>query len=272
MTTLLRSLDGPGLPRAYLLARLHGRRGKRLSGNDRWQALRAELRWLLPQLDPGWRGELEALLALFEARTLATALRLQLAGDGESARRALTGTLLRPEFGQLLAQGPPERLPTRLAECCGLLPRKTRSAALASARQVEALLYDRILTDGVTKCREQAMRQLLKSLIEARNLLALDKALRWGGTTAPELLAGGHASLAQLQRLWARRDRQALQRLGRSLGGEMLASGWIEQLPPLLLRRLRREAVDPLSFAALLALLGERWPYAGDIAASGEAA
>jgi hypothetical protein len=270
MTTLLCHFEGMGRPRDYLLARLHGRRGRRVHGRDQWQELRVQLRWLLPQCDPLWRAELAPLLELLEARTLATALRLRLAGDDDGARRQLHGTLLRPELCTLLARAQPPALPERLAGACGLLAKHTQLAP-PQARRLEADLYDRTLAAGVARGRDPALRELFATLIEARNLLVASKALRWGEEAPPQFLAGGRTAVTRWRRLWQRRDSAGLARVGRTLGVEVLESDWLSQLAPLLLCRLRRTAVDPLSLAALLALLGERW-QAAESAAAGEAA
>lgn len=236
---LLRPIDGPGWPRDYLLARVHGNLAQlpAAPAGDPWPPLLAAGRRLYPVLDPDWRREFGPLAALLEVRALATALRLQ-QGDGNSTP-SLLGSLLHPQLLAAVGKGLPA-----LTSVLGLPPD-------TDIRALEATLFDRELLRGRASCREPALQLLLQSLIDLRNLLAVQKALRWGSEALPSLLAGGATRVSRWENAWRRRSPSELQHLA-----ERLAPGDHGEPPSRLLadlgRTLARRARDPLDAAVLL--------------------
>lgn len=246
---LLRPIEESVVPRDFLLARVRGRWGRAERAAEAWPALLAEARWLYRRLDPGWRRELAPLLSLLEIRQLGNALRRRRGGDTAGGAAALAGTLLAEELVTPVAGELSEaQLLAVLAAGCGLGP-------VSGLRDFEARLSDAVLTTTAASTHDPALQLVVAGLIDGRNLLTLQKQLRWDGL-APTLLAGGTLPARRLAALWRQGDRAAVAALARRRFGLAGGGTWMEQLPAALRLRLHRCSPDPLEFALLLASLG----------------
>jgi len=245
---LLRPLEASVVPRDFVLARVRGRRrglpGRRES--EPWVAVLAETRWLYRRLDPGWRRELGPLLSLLEIRQLGNALRRRRGGDAAGCAAALAGTLLAVELVTPLAGEMTEaQLVAALAEHCGL-------GFVAGLREFEAHLTDRVLTAAAAAARNPAVQLVIAGLIDGRNLLTVQKQLRWDGPE-PSLLPGGEVPARRLAALWRQGEVTAVAALAqRRFGLAATGAAWAQQVPAALGQRLRRLGPDPLEFSLLL--------------------
>lgn len=212
MIALLRTLESPGLPRDWLLARARGRAAAAPTPPvaEAWRTALAEVRWLYPRLEPAGREEYAPLFALIETRPLARALRCAHGGEIHAAIAALDGSLLAPTVIELFRRetGAAERL-QRLARHPAVctLPGWSVERAERNPRDFEATLHDALLLTGR---QGRVLGDLFCRLIDLRNLLVLGKGERWQIGDRP-LLPQGSLSERRLRALLQRDE--ALPRL-----------------------------------------------------------
>lgn len=262
---LLRPIKASVVPRDFLLARLRGRRPQPGRPGVDWPALLDEARWLYRRLGPAWRRELVPLLTLLEIRQLGNALRRRRGGDFSGCAAALAGTLLAVELVTPVAGKLTEaQLLAVLGERCGLGP-------VADLREFETRLTDKLLTTTAVARHDPALQLAVAALIDGRNLLTVQKQLRWDGPE-PIPLPGGTLPTRRLAALWRQGDMAKVTALAQRHCGLAPTGGpWLEQLPAALGLRLRRCSPDPLEFALLLTSLC-RYLVAAPAAAEGRMA
>lgn len=188
MPVLLRPLDIQGLPYDWLLVRRFPRQPSPVL--HPWHEALAEARWLYLRLDPACRSDYAPLVALCELRPFMNALRLASGGETVAAAAGLSGSLLHPALIALATAGGGDA--GRLAQLarhpeCSALPGWDGKAALRNLRAFEQALYDGLLNAG--RLSTVLGATVFSRLIDLRNLTALVKAVRWGGSVT--LLPGG---------------------------------------------------------------------------------
>lgn len=265
---LLREIEATGPPRDYLFARIRYRRSALdISGRGRWgaasephQALRAEYVWVYGQLERRLRQDLLPFFEYVELRTLVIALRYLAAEEQAAMRAQLKFSLLQPQLQNVLLDAQPVAPLVAVLE--RLLSSEYRSFAGLSQvylRQgpggLEQALLGGFLQQSVTQWHRRPLRELLRYLLDMRNLLALYKHLHWQVPLAPPLLPGGTLELGHCESLWANRDLAALMDMVRKTAtqpGDPEAIGVEDFLFQGLSTRLRRAGRDPLQLGLVL--------------------
>lgn len=266
---LLEPREGHGHPADYLYARVAGRRSAlvkawspppaALPGTaDPRDDCRAELAWLWETLNDQLRSCFAPVFEYLELRSWLLCLRWRGAGEAERVAALLAGSLLaRPiraalrretELDQAVAAS--ARL---LAEFdpifAGLLPLYAQQGPGA----FEQAVVERYLQRLEKVALHPVIGDFFAYLIDARNLIALTKHLRWKVRRPPPLLAGGTLSLTRLETLWrSGQSAPLLELAGKLTGGKVTGAELESALLAGLGRRLRRQGREPLQPGVLL--------------------
>lgn len=219
-----------------------------------WRAWRRELSWVYQHLPPGLRRELEPVFAREELRQLLQGLRFLAASDPSAARHSVSESLLAAELTQLLANAPDVESALRRLDQLPLRAALVTEPLLGIYRDqgpggVEQALLGGLLQRGSRQGRTAGVRGYFRYLIDMRNLLGIDRHLRWRLAQPPAWLDGGSLGPQRLSRLWQQRNPQQLEEaVTRLAGPEAGSAGDPEaRLWAGLGHRLRAAGRDPLS-------------------------
>ena len=224
-----------------------------------WKALLEEHGWLFGQMDEGLRIRTAPYFLYVELRTLCMYLRYRDAEQDQEADELLDLSLLSRELKRLLRSGPvADVLPALEDILCSLSPAFQGMAEryAEDRRGAERQLTDAFLAAMLGRPLRPELRSLFQRLIDARNLLALYKAQRFGAREAPAFLPGGTVPLERLRGALERDDPFAVLPLLRHATGTAMDDPDLTRIETALYRsitkQLRREARDPLGPALVL--------------------
>lgn len=279
---LLSTPHNGGHPADYLLARIRVRRGYRIADWDGilaaadpleavpatpyrgglagrseeqlWRSLLREFQWVQRQMEPPLRETFAPLFGWFELRTLALCLRNRAEGATGKVGELLFHSLLAERLKKVVLSD--RDLPAvcrKLAEFLAFAaPRFSRLGSAYGERGLagfEQELADLYLTGTFSAPLHPVVGEFFRRLIDTRNLMALQKQLRWRIKAAPRFIRGGWIGEGSLREAAQRRESAAIATLMERLTGrkiEISPAGGVEQ--PLLadltrrVRRLGREA------------------------------
>lgn len=266
---LLEPGAGFGHPADYLYARVAGRRSALVKAwppasvappdaADPRESCRAELAWLWHTMNAPLRHCFAPVFEYLELRSWLLCLRWRGAGEAETVAALLAGSLLaRPIRTALLrASG----LDAAVAASARLLTeRDPIFAGLAAlyAEQGPGAFEQAVIERFLQRLEKRPLPPLIGDffayLVDARNLVALYKHLRWGLRRPPPRLSGGSLGAARLEQLWRQRDSAALLALAGELADARVDGPELESaLLAGLGRRLRRQGREPLQPGVLL--------------------
>lgn len=226
------------------------------------EGLQEAYAWLYRRLNRQAARFLQPFLELHVGRTLVHALRLQRAEKPEALRHLLGRSLLPEDFRRdLLAAADAERFVAVLERRLGSRSQAFHGLGEVYAEQgpggVEEQLTSSLWQRAVRLAREGTVKELVQSLIDLRNLVAIAKHWRWQVTRPPQLVSGGGIDPCRLRRVWRARDEAGLEQLAGRLAGtpgrSLLEPREIETA---VLRRqtllLQRRGRDPVEGGVLL--------------------
>jgi len=230
-----------------------------------WRTWRRELAWTYDRLTPELRRELDPVFSGEELGQLLQSLRFLAAGDRAAAQRCLRESLVAEPLQRLLGAAPDVDAALRRLDDqplrATLVTRRLRAIYDDQGPGgVEQALHGGLLQHGRRRGGTAAVRGYFGDLIDMRNLLAIDRHLRWRLTQPPAWLHGGRFPPRSLARLWQQRSPQRLEQVVSRLAGPATAPGedaetrlWVG-----LGQRLRVAGRDPLDSALILDYL-VRW-------------
>jgi len=286
---LLKNPADPGYPVEYLLSRIKGRRSrltrdwrpflfgptqqvsqvsrapsgaqKDRSSDAAWRNLMKEYQWVYSQMN----AQLRAIFAFYflyaELRTICIGLRHLADKKAGAINELLDRSLLGDEVKDALASSADlpaavrevERLFSALSENFMGLGETLESGGL---RSVEQRLVETCLSVTISSRLHPLMREFFSRIIDARNIMALYKYLRFELKSAPLFIPGGSIGEMRLKEIMAKDDLPALGALVRGFTGSA-----VERPDPTsielalyrgMTRWLRKEGRDPFGVAPLL--------------------
>jgi len=217
---LLTESTSVGYPDEYLIARLRGRSKAYFSdwrgiaagtaalagqGVEGFPGFAALLRWCFQQMESSLREVFASLFFVIESRTIILCLRFIKSGDFPGIEALLQGSLLGSGLRRaLLTERPIEQ---RLATLAAVLAAGNRHfAALpeTAGRKGSLPLFEQHLTVAALNRLAafplpSVLRQFGRHLVDCRNLLAVNKFLRWQEEQPPLLAEGGFISPQKLR-------------------------------------------------------------------------
>lgn len=285
---LLRAERQAGYPAEYLRSRIRGRRSKlirnwrevqqeqspalylsspRYEGfvHERslerlWAAVQEEHAWVFAQMDEELRCAVAPYLLYVELRTVIMCLRFRAAERDQQAGEVLQASLLCREAKDLLRSTPLPGIYREVEDLlCSFSPAFRGVAAryeAGEARRAEHHLVDAFVQAVLALPLHPVLRGLFERLIDARNLLSLYKAGRYGAQGSEPFLAGGTVAPDRLAAALATDDPYAVLRLLKQSTGVVLQDPDLTKLETALYRWitrfLRGEGRDPLGLAVVL--------------------
>lgn len=291
LSSLLAPAGRTGYPREYLLSRIRGRRSKLIrnwralasepspldhlaspqyqgfvrerSLEGMWRALLKEHRWVRGQMDEDMRRDFAPYFLHAELRTLFIALRALAGEKAQKADETLEASLLAPSLRSLLRSGDAGDAVVRLEKI--LVPVSPGFAGLSERfgadglRGVEQQVTAAFLRHVLTMPLHPVLRQFFVRLIDARNILALFKSLRFGEGDPAAFLDGGTFGRERLLVLAGRDDPFAVLPLVRQTAGITLTEPDPTRIETALYRGitkgLKLEGRDPLGTGLILEYL-----------------
>jgi len=280
-----------GYPAEYLLSRIRGRRSRLirdwralLSGTSPadylssplyhgfvrertldglWRSLLKEHGWVFGQMEEGLRRTLAPYFLYAELRTVMICLRLL---EGEKAQQigeALADSLLDDRVQAVLSEEEPEAAVAGLEEVLVPLSGAFRGLAAvyrdAGLRGLEQRLAHRFLQAMLERPLHPVLRELFVRIIDARNILALYKSLKFGARDPSVFLEGGTITTGRLQELQERGDLLAVTGIVRLASGSAISAPEPTQVEVALYRGitrfLKRAGRDPLGTAVIMEYL-----------------
>lgn len=266
---LLEPREGYGPPADYLYARVAGRRSALVKtwsplpaalpgAADPRGSCRAELAWLWDSMNNRLRSCFAPVFEYLELRTWLLCLRWRGAGEAETVTALLAGSLLaRPIRTALLRETELDAAVEASARLLAAADPAFAGLAALYAEQGPGAFEQAVVERFLQRLEKAPLHPLIGGffayLIDARNLVALYKHLRWGVRRPPPRLSGGNLGAARLDQLWRRGDSAALLELAGQLAGARVTGPELESaLLAGLSRRLRRQGREPLQPGVLL--------------------
>lgn len=241
-----------GYPAEYLLSRIKGRRVSLITDweplvSDRaaleslspsrykgfapdatsagiWKHLLSEYRWVYLQMEKSLRDIFRPFFLYSELRTLFFCLRLRGAGESVKMEQILASSLFSKKFKKALMGS--EDIDGMLGEIEEFLMtfsfrfRGLRNIfAQQGFRGVELHLTNQYLEYIVDSDLHPVMREFFARLVDARNIIALYKHLRWEVKDVPSFIKGGGIKASRLRGILEREDIFEVTSLIRSLTG-----------------------------------------------------
>jgi len=213
-TALLESL---GLPRYKELV-------SETSAASLWKCLLAGYRWVYFQMEKPLRDIFRPFFLYSELRTLFFCLRLRAAGEGVRIEQMLANSLFSKELRKTLMQSADVR--EMLEEIEGFfMPLSFRFRGLKDIyategfRGVEQHLTNRYLEFVMDSDLHPVIREFFTRLVDARNVIALYKHLRWELKDDPYFINGGSIKASRLRSILHREEIFEVVSLIRSLTG-----------------------------------------------------
>uniref|UniRef100_A0A831U456 V-type ATP synthase subunit C n=1 Tax=Geobacter metallireducens TaxID=28232 RepID=A0A831U456_GEOME len=274
MVELLRIPEGRGYPADYLRGRLRGRRAYFVSDwegvlaaadplaavpaspwreplPDRseggmWGGALREFVWVYGQMEPGVRRTFAPLFAWFELRTLLLVFRNLAAQDVSRAGALLGESLLdgrvtrRLSAVRDLAEGVEALVSLLVLKKAkfGLLRQTFAEEGLPGFERELATLW---LEDLAARRLDHPLAELLRRLMDLRNMVILAKVLRWHPKAPPSFVRGGTIPFRCLGELAGRGEPEELLRLLERLSGREVARRALLNPEPPLLEAITRE-------------------------------
>jgi len=281
----------PGYPAEYLLSRIRGRRSRLirdwrqiLSGmlpaeflssplyqgfvrertaDGLWRSLLQEHGWVFGQMEEALRRTVAPYLLYAELRTILICLRLQVGERTQQIGEALAESLLDDRMQEALDSKDPEDAVAGLEDALVPLSGRFRNLAAvygdAGLRGLEQQLVHRFLLAMLTLRLHPVLRELFVRIVDARNVLALFKSIRFGAKDPSVFIEGGTVATGRLRELQERADLVAVLGVVRRASGSAITAPEPTQVEVALYRGitrfLRREGRDPLGVAVVLEYL-----------------
>jgi vacuolar-type H+-ATPase subunit C/Vma6 len=288
---LLRRGRRTGHPAEYLLSRIRGRRSRLirdwrqlLAGtppaeylasplyhgfvrertlDGLWRSLLTEQDWVFGQMEEALRETLAPYLLYAELRTVLICLRLLEGGKAQLIGEALAESLLDERMQEALNSREPEDAVARIEEALVPLSGVFRNLAAVYRDGGLRTLEHQLIRCFLLAMRERRLHPVLREffvrIIDARNILALAKSLRFGAKDPSVFLEGGTIAAGRLRELQERGDFQAVPVAVRQASGLAITATEATQVEVALYRGitrfLRREGRDPLGTAVVLEYL-----------------
>ncbi len=282
-----------GYPTEYLLARIRGRRARLISGrhppgvepsvssaSPAWRAvpgelteaetrekLRTECRWLYRQMNDGLRETFAPLFLWFELRTILLCVRFCRGGVREPAAGLLGASLLAERVRRVLTgDGEPAAVIDELSGLLAEVADECRDLGELYRKRGGRAWEERL----VTICLERmtapplhpVLREFFRALVDAINLTALAKRLRWQLQDPPAFVRGGEIASERLAKVAAEGSPTGFATLLASLPGMGRLPAVPSNPEPLLFawltRRVRKLAREPRGIGLIVDYL---WNY-----------
>lgn len=282
-----------GYPTEYLLARIRGRRARQISGlrpsgvepslspaSPAWRAapgeptatearekLRAECLWLYRQMNDGLRETFAPLFLWFELRTILLCVRFRRGGEREPAAGLLGASLLAERVQRVLTgAGEPVAVIDELAGLLAAVAGECHDLGKVYRQRGGRAWEERL----VTVCLERltapplhpVLREFFRALVDAINLAALAKQLRWQLQVPPAFVRGGEIAPERLAKVAAEGSPTGFATLIASLPGMGRLPAVPSNPEPLLFawltRRVRKLAREPRGIGLIVDYL---WNY-----------
>lgn len=239
MIEIIRPEKRGGYPAEYLVARLRGRHAARQAewrciatsgipagvSDDRiWGAFLDELQWLHAQMAPDLRAAAAPLFGLFELKTIVLGLRDRAVRRTAELERLLAHTLLHARIRDILLQpgdvaAVVAALSSGLAAGAPALRQLDAAYATGNLKGFENALMKLYLEDVAASRIAPPLDAFFVQFIDARNVMIVYKALRWGLSADAPFIAGGSIRPSSLQRIAASKEPAQLDALVASLTG-----------------------------------------------------
>jgi hypothetical protein len=289
---LLKNPADPGYPVDYLLSRIKGRRSrltrdwrpllfgptpqeaqlssasdsarKSRTSDSAWRDLMKEHQWVYSRMSMRLRSIFAPYFLYAELGTICICLRHLANGRPIAISELLDRSLLSDDVAEALTSG--TDLPATVREVERLFSGQFRgSAGLEEAleagglRRVEQRLVEAFLGATIGSGLHPIMRAFFSRIIDARNIMALYKYLRFELKSRPSFIPGGGLPEKGLNEIAARDDLPALAALVREFTGSI-----VERPDPTsieialyrgMTRWLRKEGREPFGVAPLLEYL-----------------
>lgn len=281
---ILRRLEGRGYPADYLFSRIRGKRAslikdwsslllevsprEHLASLPRyakteatpegvWRRLLLEFRWVYSAMDQLLRERLSPFFAYAELRTIFICLRFIERKDLAKVQELLSASLLSERVQGILtgsshAASAIDRLGYRFLSISKVFGRLRKIFDEKGLQGFEEHLTDRYLEYSVTSKIDGTVRDLFLRIIDARNLLTLEKYLRFKGASPPPFIRGGRIGRTGFEEILEKGDRQALDSLARRLTGVETSEIMEHSLYRWITGILRKAGREPLSTALVL--------------------
>jgi vacuolar-type H+-ATPase subunit C/Vma6 len=282
---------GGGYPFEYILSRVRGRRSRLIrdwralaygagpveylassqyqgfvrerSLEGLWRSLQREYRWVFGQLDEAMRRTLAPYFLYAELRTITVSIRLLQGGKEQQLGDVLAESLLADELKAVLQS---EDAAAAIAGLEEILIRLSAGFRGLSAlyeerglRELEQTLVNQYLTAVLERPLHPVVREFVRRIIDARNVLALYKSLRLSSRDASVFIPGGSITVERLKDLQERDDLFTVITLVRQAAGVSIAAPDPTQVEVALYRGvtkfLKQEGKDPLGTALILEYL-----------------
>ena len=249
---LLEEREEGGYPAEYLLSRIKGKRvslitdweplisdtapleslcpsrykgfAAETSSAGIWKRLLAEYRWVYLQMEKSLRNIFRPFFLYSELRTLFFCLRLKAAGEGVRIEQILASSLFSKKLKKALTGS--EDIHDMLEEIEGFfMPLSFKFRGLKGIftkdgfQGVEQHLTNHYLEYVMSSDLHPVMREFFIRLVDARNVIALYKHLRWELKDLPYFIKGGSIKASRLRSILDREDIFEVTLLIRSLTG-----------------------------------------------------
>lgn len=249
---LLEEREEGGYPAEYLLSRIRGKRVSLItdweplicdkaalvslfpslsdgfasgaSSVSIWKDLLAEYRWVYLQMEKSLRDIFRHFFFYSELRTLFFCLRLRAVGEGVKMEQILAGSLFSKKLRKALVDSEDgQDMLEEVEEFFMSLSSGFRGLndiyAKDGFRGVEQHLTNHYLEYVMDSDLHPVMREFFVRLVDARNVIALYKHLRWELKDVPYFIKGGSIKASRLRSILAREDIFEVMSIIRSLTG-----------------------------------------------------
>lgn len=236
-----------------------------------WIFLYHEFRWVLTKMNKKLRRRFVPFFLYFELQNLIACLRHRW---NRSSRDMIASGLSRNLFDRalqdlLLADLPLERVLELIAErlaflapvVCGLDTKSYAKAGLAFEQEAMNHFFAMVHESSL----HAVLRLFFVLLIDLRNIVTLQKALRWQLEKEPFFLAGGNIAVSHLCSVFAHKDIEAVAKLA-GLGSNdadtsISAAGIEKVLLSGLTKNIKKNAYEPSGMGFILFYLWEQYRY-----------
>ncbi len=189
-----------------------------------WKYLLAEYRWVYLQMERPLKDIFRPFFLYTELRTLFLCLRLRAAGEDVKIEQILVRSLLSKKFRKALMQSADGQEMLEETERF-FVPLSLRFGGLKDSyakegfRGVEQHLINRYLEYVMNSDLHPLIREFFSRLVDARNVIALYKHLRWELKDLPYFIEGGSIRASRLRGIHEREDISEVTSLIKALTG-----------------------------------------------------
>ncbi len=176
-----------------------------------WKYLLAEYRWVYLQMERPLKDIFRPFFLYSELRTLFLCLRLRASGEGVRIEQILAHSLLSKKMRKALVNSVDEQdMLEEIEEFFVPLSPRFRGLGEMYAKEgfrgVEQHLIQCFLEYVMKSDLHPTIREFFVRLVDARNIIALYKHLRWELKEAPSFIEGGNIKVSRLRGIHQRED------------------------------------------------------------------